>query len=132
MIKFTSSNIITESDSIIHLKVEVITMNTGTRLAYLRNKKGLSQPQLAEKLSVSQSTIAMWESNKRKISAEDIVRLADLFSVTTDYLLGRQPKDDGLLVAAHMDDDLTDDQKKEIEEYIEFKKAQYRKQHEKD
>ncbi|MCM6810357.1 helix-turn-helix domain-containing protein [Pediococcus pentosaceus] len=107
-------------------------MNAGTRLAYLRNKKGMSQPQLAEKLSVSQSTIAMWESNKRKISAEDIVRLADLFAVTTDYLLGRQPKDDGLLVAAHMDDDLTDEQKKEIEEYIEFKKAQYRKQHEKD
>ncbi|WP_125607957.1 helix-turn-helix domain-containing protein [Lapidilactobacillus bayanensis] len=95
---------------------------TGSRIAYLRGRRSMSQQQLAETMSVSQSTVGMWESNKRNINNEDLVKLADLFDVTTDYLLGRQV-DDNLLVAAHMDDDLTDEQKKEIEEYIEFKKA---------
>ncbi|MGK4178854.1 helix-turn-helix domain-containing protein [Lapidilactobacillus dextrinicus] len=104
---------------------------TGSRIAYLRSRRSMSQQKLAETMSVSQSTVGMWESNKRNINNEDLVKLADLFDVTTDYLLGRQV-DDGLLVAAHMDDDLTPEQKKEIQEYIEFKKAQYRKQHEKD
>lgn len=104
---------------------------TGSRIAYLRSRRSMSQQKLAETMSVSQSTVGMWESNKRNINNEDLVKLADLFDVTTDYLLGRKV-DDNLLVAAHMDDDLTPEQKKEIEEYIEFKKAQYRKEHEKD
>lgn len=106
-------------------------MNTGNRIAQLRTKAGLSQPQLADRMNVSQSTIAMWESGKRKVSTEDVVKLADLFKVTTDYLLVHEVKDD-LLVAAHHDEDLTDKERQDIEEYIEFKKAQYRKKHEKD
>jgi transcriptional regulator with XRE-family HTH domain len=106
-------------------------MTTGEKISYLRKKYSMTQPILAEKMAVSQSTITSWENDRRSVGNEDLVKLADLFHVTTDYLLGRKVKDD-LLVAAHMDDDLTDEQKKEIEEYIEFKKAQYRKQHEKD
>lgn len=106
-------------------------MTPGQRIANLRRGYALTQPMLAEKMHVSQSTITSWENGRRNISNEDLVKLADLFHVTTDYILGRNVNDD-LLVAAHMDDDLTDEQKKEINEYIEFKKAQYRKKHQKD
>lgn len=63
-------------------------MNTGEKIAKLRNSRGWSQPKFAEQMSVSQSTVAMWESGKRKISAEDLLKVSQLFHVTTDYLLG--------------------------------------------
>lgn len=103
---------------------------TGQRISYLRKRAKLSQPALANRLNVSQSTITSWENNRRNITTDDLIKVADLFSVTTDYLLGHEPND-GLLTAAHQDDDLTPEQKEEIRDYIEFKKAQYRKQHEK-
>lgn len=63
-------------------------MTRGQRLSKLRNSHGLSQPQLADKLNVSQSTVAMWESGKRNINNDDLIKIAQLFHVTTDYILG--------------------------------------------
>lgn len=64
----------------------------GRRIAELRKSFGLNQQQLAGKLNVSSSTIAMWETNKRAIKDEDLVTIATFFDVSTDYLLGRTDK----------------------------------------
>lgn len=64
-------------------------MNTGQKIAYLREKKGLSQAALADKIGKSQSSVAMWETNKRRVPEDALKQLADFFGVTTDYLLGR-------------------------------------------
>ncbi|SHJ33040.1 helix-turn-helix transcriptional regulator, partial [Desulfofundulus thermosubterraneus] len=61
----------------------------GERLAFLRQQKGLSQAELARLLGVGQSTIAMYEKNKRLPDYQFLIRLADFFGVSTDYLLGR-------------------------------------------
>lgn len=63
-------------------------MTTGKRIADLRKKRSWTQPMLADKMSVSQSTITMWENDKRAVSSEDIKKLAKLFGTTTDYILG--------------------------------------------
>ncbi|MCC0783608.1 helix-turn-helix transcriptional regulator [Clostridioides sp. ES-S-0108-01] len=60
----------------------------GERLKELRVKFGLKQYELAEILNVSQSTIGMYENDQRTPPAESIVKLAEYFNVTTDYLLG--------------------------------------------
>lgn len=60
----------------------------GKRLAVLRNKKGLSQAEFARVLGMGQSTIAMYETDKRLPDAATIKKLADYFNVTVDYLLG--------------------------------------------
>ncbi len=60
----------------------------GERLKELRIKFGLKQYELAEILNVSQSTIGMYENDQRTPPAESIVKLAEYFNVTTDYLLG--------------------------------------------
>ncbi|HBG6421636.1 TPA: helix-turn-helix domain-containing protein [Clostridioides difficile] len=60
----------------------------GERLKKLRIKFGLKQHELAEILNVSQSTIGMYENDQRTPPAESIVKLAEYFNVTTDYLLG--------------------------------------------
>jgi len=64
----------------------------GARLAQARNEAGLSQSQLAEKMSVQRYQIAYWERKSIGLKAEQIVKLADILDVTTDYLLGRSSK----------------------------------------
>lgn len=64
-------------------------MNHGYIYSELRYKAGLTQDELAQKLDISKGSVAMWETNKRTPSTGTLIRLADLFGVTTDYLLGR-------------------------------------------
>ena len=99
-------------------------MDTGKRISSLRKKRGLNQEQLATELNVSPSTIAMWETNKRALKDESLTLLADFFNVSTDYLLGRtEDKEKGpTLVAAHLDDDVSEEDMEDILNYIEFRK----------
>ena len=64
----------------------------GERLAALRKEKGLSQAELAKLLNMGQSTIAMYERNRRTPDPATLNRLADFFDVSVDYLLGRTDK----------------------------------------
>jgi transcriptional regulator with XRE-family HTH domain len=61
----------------------------GSRLKELREQQGMSQRELAKLLQLSPSTIAMYELGQRSPDKETIIKIADLFSVTVDYLLGR-------------------------------------------
>ena len=56
----------------------------------LRKEKGVSQIQLAEALKVSKACISMIEIGKNEPTANTLVRYADFFEVSTDYLLGRE------------------------------------------
>ncbi len=59
------------------------------RLQLLRQEMKWTQSDLAEKLGVSKSTIGMYELGNRTPDNELLVAIAELFKVTTDYLLGR-------------------------------------------
>ena len=56
----------------------------------LRLQHGLNQVMLAEKLNVTKQCISNWENDNVLPSIEALVRLADLFGVSTDFLLGRE------------------------------------------
>ena len=60
----------------------------GQRINELRVAFGWSQVQLAEKLSISKQTVSNWENENIQPSVEMLIRLAKLFHVSTDYLLG--------------------------------------------
>jgi transcriptional regulator with XRE-family HTH domain len=64
----------------------------GARLYLLREQAGLSQRQMAIKLSVPQRTYAYWEREPVALRAEQITALADVLSISTDFLLGRKEK----------------------------------------
>lgn len=66
-------------------------MDLGNTIAHLREKRGLSQSSLARDLNISQASLAMYETNKRKPNVEMLDSIANYFGVTTDYLLGRTP-----------------------------------------
>lgn len=59
------------------------------RLKLLREEKGLIQKDIATLLNVSIPAVNQYESGKRDMSTETVVKLAEYFDVTTDYLLGK-------------------------------------------
>ena len=60
----------------------------GKKIRQLRNDLHLTQEELGAKIGVSASTIGMYEQGRRSPDNEKILILANLFGVTTDYLLG--------------------------------------------
>lgn len=62
----------------------------GKKLKDLRKKKGVTQNQLAESLEISNGAIGNWEINTRQPDHDMLVKIADYFSVSIDYLLGRE------------------------------------------
>ena len=59
------------------------------RLKELREKAGYSQYSFADAFNISQSTIGNWEAGTREPKFATMIRLADFFNVSVDYLLGR-------------------------------------------
>lgn len=62
-------------------------MAFGEILATLRKSRGMSQEQLAEQLDLTRQTISKWELDQSTPDMEYIIKLSDLFGVTTDYLI---------------------------------------------
>lgn len=60
----------------------------GKRIGELRASHGWSQVELAKRLSVAKQTVSNWENENILPSVEMLVRLAKIFHVTTDYLIG--------------------------------------------
>lgn len=58
----------------------------GDKIKTLRNEKGIYQQELAEALSVSKSTVAMWETNKREPDLLTLKKIAEFFKVSIDFL----------------------------------------------
>lgn len=63
-------------------------MNFGEKLRELRLQKGLTQQQLGTQIGVTKSVISFYELQERMPSPDILVKLASVFHVTTDYLLG--------------------------------------------
>lgn len=64
-------------------------MNIGKNVAKYREAKGLNQQELADKVHVSQATIARLEKDTKIPSFEVMVQIADVLECTTDDLRGR-------------------------------------------
>ena len=74
-------------------KMKNITEEFSLCLKKIRMKRKLSQKQIAEELKISQQQYSKWEGGIITPNAETLVRLADYFDVSVDYLLGRKKKE---------------------------------------
>lgn len=63
-------------------------MDLGNILSKLRKEKGLSQREFANCFGVSNGAVAMWETNKRQPDIETLVKIANFYNVSIEYLLG--------------------------------------------
>ena len=59
------------------------------RLKELRKEKGISQLKLAFDLNMNQNTISRYENMERQADYDTLIKFADYFNVSLDYLLGR-------------------------------------------
>lgn len=66
----------------------------GDKLRDLRNERNLSQAQLAKRIGVNSSTVALYETGDRLPSLLRLIALSRSLGVTTDYLLGVSRKKD--------------------------------------
>ena len=65
------------------------------RIKELRKSKKLTMSELGELVGgLAQSTISLYESGKRQPDQATLIKIADFFGVTVDYLLGREPSED--------------------------------------
>lgn len=100
------------------------------RIKKLRKNSKETQQVMADKLNVSQRTIANWEAGERLPSYDVLVKIADMYMVSTDYLLGRTDdpmyehkwtKEDGSIVmhfSTTEKEPLTPDRRKELEKQV--------------
>ena len=110
----------------------------GQRIKDLREIKGLTQVELGEKLFVSDKTISKWEKDKSEPDSNSLVKIAECFSVTLDYLLtGNDPevenesiskmelacRDDNIALLSGIDFEAFDDKGKNIDYYVKKYKA---------
>ncbi|MBR3920181.1 MAG: helix-turn-helix transcriptional regulator [Clostridia bacterium] len=80
--------------------------NFGKRIKELRQKAGLTQQQLAERIWVSKAAISNYELYERNPSPEILIKLAKVFHVSTDYLLGIETEAQVLDVSGLTDEDI--------------------------
>lgn len=97
------------------------------RLRFLRNENGESLEKIAKYLNVTIQTISNYETEKRDMTPDTILKLAEYFGVSTDYLLGKsdirnpekQIKDDFQFAYHKETEGLSEE---EIKEALEFYK----------
>lgn len=64
----------------------------GNRIKELRLSHSLNQVEFAREMSVTKQTVSNWENNNIQPSIDMLVKIADFFNVTTDYMLNRDDK----------------------------------------
>ena len=64
------------------------------RLKELRKERNISQLKLALDLNMNQNTISRYENLEREADYKTLIKFADYFDVSIDYLLGRKEKQD--------------------------------------
>ena len=80
-------------------------------LTILRKNKNVSQKELAEFLQMSQTAISHFETGRNEPDLKTVIKLADFFNCSTDYLLGRRTslseiKQQLINIISNLDDDL--------------------------
>lgn len=65
-------------------------MTIGKTIAYLRDVYSISQRELAKKIGMSKSVLNRVEQDSRPLRVDELVKIADYFDLSTDYILGRK------------------------------------------
>ncbi len=95
-------------------------MNLGEKISYLRRQKSLSQTDLAKAAGVSREAVSKYERNEASPSVEIAKRMADVFEVSLDYLVGstEQALDKATLKRLQEINRLSDENKKMVYTFL--------------
>lgn len=103
-------------------------MKSGFIIKKIREQNKISQAELAEKIGINNSVLSRIESGDRQLRDDELIKIADFFNVSADYLLGRTNVRNNIeTFAAHTDDDLSDEAKAELENFKDYLRNKYSK-----
>lgn len=88
-----STNMILLAIGILSVDWSVVAVDFGQRLKELRVQAGMTQLQLAQRMGVTKSVVSFYELQERTPSPDILVKLSGIFKVSTDYLLGLDPRE---------------------------------------
>lgn len=102
------------------IKKETVIMerNFPVILSELRKEKGLSQKEAAMHLDISQALLSHYEKGIRECGQSFLLKVADFYGVTTDYLLGRSKIRNGLEVDGNLLEPGSEDEKPGVVTYL--------------
>jgi transcriptional regulator with XRE-family HTH domain len=92
-------------------------MNFIKRFKEERLRLGLNQVEIAKIFNVSKQTVSNWENGKRSPDTETLIKLADMFGVSVDYLICRTDKRNESDLDCS-DNFSSDDEEKDVEKII--------------
>lgn len=103
----------------------------GREIKKIRSEHELSQEEFADRinekvgLSITKGMVSKWESDSIEPKTRMIKAIAETFHVSLDQILGLNKPDKPVeTIAAHIDDDLTEEELADIKKYIQFIKSQ--------
>ncbi len=73
----------------------------GTKIKALRQERRLTQAQLSSILNVTRSAVALWETDKTDPDIKNIIAIAKIFSISTDYLFGLEDESGRKIYSIH-------------------------------
>lgn len=94
----------------------------GKLIKQLRKENDVNLTDFATKIGVNKSTLSRYENGSRKIPMEDIAEIANALNVTPESLLlkNKQPEPEVQHRAAHLEEDLTDDEWQRVLDYADY------------
>jgi len=97
-------------------------------LRRLRTEAGLTQPALAERLGISRSAVAMYETGSREPELSLLCAMADLYSISLDALAGREcsVSDSDVKLALFGDREADDSLLEDVRAYAQFQQQRHR------
>ena len=87
-------------------------MRLSEKIMDLRKKSGWSQEELAERLGISRQSVSKWETGESVPDIDKIIRMSELWNVSTDYLLKDDPEN-GEQAKEHVESSREDDDRTE-------------------
>ena len=93
------------------------------RLKELRMARRMSQAEIAEQMGLKLGTYRNYEQGVRELNGETLIRFAEYYQVSTDYILGRDVQQQGLLAASRKNPaqlELSEDGRRQVREFIDF------------
>ncbi|WAW14772.1 helix-turn-helix domain-containing protein [Peptostreptococcus equinus] len=102
-------------------------MKIGDIIRKLREESSISQLDFSKKININNSVVSRIELNERAVRDDELIKIADFFNVSTDYLLGRTNVRNTVdTFAAHTDSDMSEEAKAELENFKEYLKIKYK------
>ena len=95
------------------------------RLKELRKEKGISQLKLAIDLSTNQNTISRYETGERECDYATLIKIADYFNVSIDWLIGIEAQTDEIRIARQRTKELCEERDPQISDIENTFKTNY-------